>query len=228
MIETDAVEAVLEREHALDLVGLDHRGEDVADGEGRAVARKPVRDRENSTEVVRGVAPLGGVPGIVEIEPADRRADVEGRLHRIQLEARAGDAGAVLNDGARGERPEELGAGGVLQRLQAAAERVHQAQPRGVVGLGAFYFALADVIGDVNEDLVRFGPDIGNRRGHQYSFLTGAPSFGTSVGWTPGSPDGGAFRSPDGGASGSPADGTPCCSCITAPGTPDGGSRRQR
>src|SRR5206468_5475243 len=59
-------------------------------------------------------------------------------------------------------RTQQLGARGILERLQAAAERVDEAQPRGVVGFRAPYLVLADVIGDVDEDLVRPGPDIGN------------------------------------------------------------------
>ncbi len=143
---------------------LDHRGEHVAHGERLAAAGKPVGNGENSAEIVGGVAPLRGEPGIVEVEPPYHRADVEGGLHRIQLEARAGDARALGDRGSRNEGPEKLGARGILERLQAAAERVHEAQPRGVVGFRAPYLVLADVIGDVDEDLVRPGPDIGNRR----------------------------------------------------------------
>ncbi len=208
----------LEGDHALDLVRLDHRGEHVAHDDRSAVAGQPVCDRENSAEVVRGVAPLRGEPGIVEIEPADGRADAEGRLHRVQLEARAGDARALGDRRSRNERPEKLGARGIIEGLQAASERVHQAQPRGVVGFRAFYFIFADIVGDVDEDLVRFGPDIGNGRGHQYSFLMGPSSFGTSVGCTPGSPEGGLPCGSDGTFCG--ASGRPCA--------PDGGSRRQR
>jgi hypothetical protein len=108
--------------------------------------------------------PLGSEPGIVEVEPADHGADVERRLHRIELEARAGDARAVLNDGARDQRPEKLGARGIFERLQAAAQRVHQAETRRAVGLGAFDLVLAYVVRDVDEDFVRLGPDIGNGR----------------------------------------------------------------
>ena len=40
MVEADAVEGVFEREHALDLMGLDHRDEDIAHGERGAMRRE--------------------------------------------------------------------------------------------------------------------------------------------------------------------------------------------
>ena len=47
------------------------------------------------------MAPFGGEPGVVEIEPADHRADVERRLHRVELELRARHLGAVRRHGLR-------------------------------------------------------------------------------------------------------------------------------
>ncbi len=78
MVETDAVERVLEGEAALDLVSLDGGGQHVLDGEGLLAvgdvgAADPVGDREDGANVVRGVAPLGGEPGVVEVEPSDER-----------------------------------------------------------------------------------------------------------------------------------------------------------
>ena len=87
VIEADLVERVLQRDAALDLVGLDHRGEHVAHGQRRLPSATAVResqsaDGEDAAEVVGRVAPLGGQPGVVEVEPADHGADVEGGLHR--------------------------------------------------------------------------------------------------------------------------------------------------
>ena len=53
VIEADLVEGVLERDHALHFVRLDHRGEHVAHGEGlspfgQALSRQPVGDREDA------------------------------------------------------------------------------------------------------------------------------------------------------------------------------------
>ena len=109
VVEADAVEAVLERDHALDLVRLDHRRQHVAHRQRRLAggdrsARQPVGGREDAAQVVRRVAPFGGEPRVVEVEPADHRADVERRLHRIELERRARHLRAVRHDRARDDR----------------------------------------------------------------------------------------------------------------------------
>ena len=46
---------------------------------------EPIGNGENAAEIVGGVAPLGGQPGVVEVEPANHGADVEGGLNRIKL-----------------------------------------------------------------------------------------------------------------------------------------------
>src|SRR3972149_4983666 len=66
---------------------------------GAPRARQPVRAGEYAAQVVRRMAPLGRKPGVVEVEPANHRADVERSLHRIELELRAGDPGALGHDG---------------------------------------------------------------------------------------------------------------------------------
>ena len=110
------------------------------------------------------MAPFGGEPGVVEIEPADHATDIERCRHRVELKGRAGHFGAVRHHRSRNNRPHELGACGVRQRLEAATERVHQAQPRGVVRFGALDFILERVVGDIDQDLVGFGADVGNLR----------------------------------------------------------------
>ncbi len=169
VVQAHLVEAVLERDAALDLVRLDHRGEDIAHGERRAarghvVARNPVGDREDAAQVVRRVAPFGREPGVVEVEPADHRADVECRLDRIELVGGPGHLRAVGHRRARNDRPQELGARRVLERLEAAAERVHQAIAGGLVGLLGRDLVLVDVVGDVDEDLVGIGADVADVR----------------------------------------------------------------
>ena len=139
VIEPDAVEAVLERQDALDLVRLDHRGEHVAHCERRlalhhALARQVVGHGEDGAEIVRRVAPLRRQPGVVEIQPAHHRADVERRLHGVELIRRAGHARAAGHHRARHNGPEQLGAGRILERLEAAGERIHQAIARGLIG----------------------------------------------------------------------------------------------
>ncbi len=119
-----------------------------------AVAGEPVGDGEDAAEVVGGVAPLGGEPGVVVVEPADDGADIEGGLDGVELVRGAGDAGAVGDDGAGDDGAEELGAGGVLEGFEAAAEGVDEAVAGGVVGEVAGDRVVEDVVGDVDEDLV--------------------------------------------------------------------------
>jgi hypothetical protein len=64
-------------------------------GACRFGAGKPIGNGKNAAQIVRGVAPLGGQPGVVEVEPANHGADVERSLHRIELKSRAGHLGAV-------------------------------------------------------------------------------------------------------------------------------------
>ena len=110
-----------------------HRQQRLRD-RGHGVAREPVGRGEDAAQVVGRMAPFGGEPGVVEIEPADHRADVEGGLDRVELELGARHLGAVRHDRARHDRAEQLGAGGILERLEAAAERVDQAVAGGFVG----------------------------------------------------------------------------------------------
>ena len=177
MVEADLVEGVLEREAALDLVGLDHGGEDVAHGEGWLAggdggAGEPVGDGEDGAEVVGGVAPLGGEPGVVEVEPADHGADVEGGLDGVELVVGAGDAGAVGDGGAGDDGAEELGAGGEVEGLEAAAEGVDEAVRvrwrRRVAG----DVVVEGVVDDVDEEVVEGRALVGDVGG-QTSFCLG-------------------------------------------------------
>ena len=171
VIEADLVEGVFKGDAALDFVGLDHGGEDVAHGERRLAvgdcgAGEPVGDGEDGAEIVGGVAPLGGEPGVVEVEPADDGADVEGGLHGVELVAGAGDARAVGDDGAGDDGAEELGAGGIFEGFKAAAERVDEAVLRGGVGEVAFDLVVERVVGDVGEDFVGGGAVVADVGGH--------------------------------------------------------------
>ena len=110
VIEADAVEAVIQREHALNLVRLDHRREHV--GHDEALRRRRggptaqiVGDREDAAQVVRGMPPFGREPGVVEVEPADRCADIECGRDRIERVGRAGNARAVRELGAWHDGP---------------------------------------------------------------------------------------------------------------------------
>ena len=156
MIEADLVEGIFERQAALYLVGLDHRRQHVAHGQrwSCAAAGEPVGNGENAAEVVRRVAPLGGQPGVVEVEPANHRANVEGGLHRVELKGGARNLGAVGHDGSRHDRAQQFGAGRIFERLETAAQRIDQAIARGGVGQFTLDVVVADIIGNVDEDLV--------------------------------------------------------------------------
>lgn len=126
VVETDGVEGVLQRQHTLDLVGLDHALEHVADLEHLAVAevpsgavgaRDPVGYGQDTAEVVGGVAPFGGQPAVVVVEPADHGADVEGAVYGVELVGGSGDAGAIGDDRAGHDGAEEFGAGLEFQSL---------------------------------------------------------------------------------------------------------------
>jgi hypothetical protein len=62
MVQSDAVERVLESHAALDFVCFDHGFEDVFDLERLAFAGEVVRDGEDRSEVVGGVTPFGSEP----------------------------------------------------------------------------------------------------------------------------------------------------------------------
>ena len=143
VVETDLVVRVEESEAALDLVGLDHALENIADGELLAVgevaaglvgAGDPVGDGEDGAKVVRGVAPLGSEPAVVVVEPADHGANVEGGIDGVELVGGTGDLGAVGDNGAWDGRTKELGALLEAEALKTAAESVKE-DPSGSVEL---------------------------------------------------------------------------------------------
>jgi hypothetical protein len=133
---------------------------------GREVAIDPVGGGEDRTEVVRRVAPFGGEPGVVEVEPPDDRPDVERALHGIEFVTRARHAGAVLDGGAGDDRAEELGAGRVGERHDAAGERVGETPARGVEGLVARGLGAEGVVGEFDEQWIGRGTDVGDVGAH--------------------------------------------------------------
>ena len=176
MIEPDLVEGVFERDTALNFVRLDHGDQHVFHRQRRfarcdGTAREPVGRRQNPAEVIRRMAPFGGQPGVVEVEPADHRADVEGGLNRVQLERRARHLRAVGDDRARHDRSHQLGAGRVGERLESAAERIDQAVTRGFQRERAVDLIIQNVVDDIDQDWVRVGSHVGNRSGHRGAFL---------------------------------------------------------
>jgi hypothetical protein len=131
VIQSGAVETVLKSQDTLDFVSLNHRGEYIAYRQFRpgAPGIRPVQivgDGEYRAQIIRWVTPLGREPGVIEVEPANHRADVKGGLYRIEFERRPRDARPVGECCAGYQRPHELSAGRVDERLKTAGERVEQ------------------------------------------------------------------------------------------------------
>lgn len=165
VIESDLVERVFQCETALDFVRLDHGGEYMAHRErgqplrhGRA--RQPVGGHQNAAQVIGRMSPLGRQPGVVEVEPANHRPEAERRLYRIELIGRAGHLRAVGHDRPRHDGPEQFGAGGIGERLEAAAERVDQTIASGLEGQIAADLVGEDVVDNIRENLVGCGPHV--------------------------------------------------------------------
>jgi hypothetical protein len=136
VVKADLVEAVLERQTALDFVGLDHSLQNFLDGESSAVgdllaaslvgAVHPVCYCEDGAQVVGRVAPLGCQPAVVEVQPADHGSDVEGSADGIELVGCAEDFGAVGHRSAFDDWAEKLGAVRELEGLETAAKSVEE------------------------------------------------------------------------------------------------------
>jgi hypothetical protein len=159
VIEPHAIETVFEREDALDFVRLDHRDENVAHGItqfqisdfGFRISTQVIRHGKDRAEVVRRMPPLGGEPGVIEIQPADERADIERCRYGIEDVFGSRHPDAVWHDGSGHERSEQFSAGGIFQREQAAAQCIKQAIARGIEHFFAGRIVIADVIGDLAE-----------------------------------------------------------------------------
>jgi len=78
------------------------------------------------------VAPFGGEPAVVEVEPADHGADVEGAGDGVQDVGGSRDSDAVGDGGAGDDGAEEFGAGGEFEGFEAAAEGVEEDEAGGV------------------------------------------------------------------------------------------------
>ena len=141
VVQADLVEAVLQRHAALDLVRLDHALEYVLDRQDLVVAElaaravgaaDPVGHGQDRAKVVAGVAPLGGQPAVIKVEPADHGANVERAIDRVELVGCAGDLRAVGNHGAFDDGAEQLAALGELEGFETAAEGVEEDEAGGV------------------------------------------------------------------------------------------------
>src|SRR5262249_28154221 len=113
-----------------------------------------VRDGENTAEVVGRMAPLGGKPRVIEVEPTDHTADVPRRLHRIEFELCPRHSRAIAYRRSGDDRPEMFAALGEALCEKAATQRIDQAVSSSVVGLVAIDPISRHVVGDVDELLV--------------------------------------------------------------------------
>lgn len=135
VVQANLVVGVEKSQATLDLVRLDHTLKDILDGEDLAASQvtaglvgavDPVSDGEDGAQVVRRVTPLGGEPAVVEVEPSDHGADVEGTVNGVQDKGSTGDLGTVGNDGAGDNRSQELGALLEPQTLKTAADGIEE------------------------------------------------------------------------------------------------------
>jgi hypothetical protein len=141
VVQTDLVVGVLQSQNTLDFVSLDHGLQNILNCQNLATsnvstsavgARDPVGNSKNTTQVVRGVTPLGGKPAVVVIEPTDHGTNVKGTVHGVKLVRCTGHASTVGDNGALDNRAEELGALFELQSFQTTAEGIEENQSSSV------------------------------------------------------------------------------------------------
>ena len=162
VIEADAVEGVFQGDHALNLMGHDHCFQHRTYGQrciaiGHAFLREVIGHGQDAAEVIRRVAPFGGEPGVVVVEPTHDAADVPRGFYRVQSERGARYTRAKRHHRALDDRPQVLGALGKAQGQQATTQCVHQAVTGGVQRSLGIDPVVEDVVGDVLQDLVVVG-----------------------------------------------------------------------
>src|SRR6185369_4682614 len=122
-----------------------------------ARATKPIRSSEYSAKRVRWMNDRRAVERIVVINPPNQSTDIECGMRGIEHVRGSGHARAMLDGGARHQRPEQLGARRQAQRLETAAEAVDQTVMRGLECKHAFDRVMLNVIRDIGNDLVENG-----------------------------------------------------------------------
>ena len=100
------------------------------------------------------MAPLRRQPGVVEVEPANHGADVEGSLHRVELVRVPGTLAPLgtMVPGTIG--PSSFVQAGYSSASRPQPERIDQAIARSGVGQLTLDGVVANIIGNVDEDLV--------------------------------------------------------------------------
>src|SRR5262249_53705721 len=130
-VPTDANENVLPRGHTPNLLRPDYCRHHVSHRERvfafpTALFPPVIGPRAKSPPIFRWMAPLRSEPGVVEIEPAHHRADVESALHRIELERGARYPRSTRHYRARYHWAQQLRASRIFERLKATGEGIHQ------------------------------------------------------------------------------------------------------
>ncbi len=154
MIEADAVETVLQSKHALNLMGLDHLGQYVANFDRLAATRQIIRHGQDTAQIIRRVTPFSRQPGVVEIQPANHAADIERRVDGIEFVRGPGHARAAGEGRAGNHGPHELGAGRIFQRLKTTGKRVHQTIARRLVSQRTGDLEAERVIRDCRQQMI--------------------------------------------------------------------------
>ena len=161
VVQADAIESVIECQYTLNLVRLDHGGQDVAESYCRLalLTVEIVRDRKNTAKVVGGMSPLGCEPGVIEIEPPNYRSDIERCRYRIELERFTGDPRAAGELSAGYNRAEQLLASGIVECEDAATQRIEQTVEGGAAGFSASRIPFEYIVGDTRQQFVRVRAD---------------------------------------------------------------------
>ncbi len=103
------------------------------------------------------MAPLRGQPGVIEVEPAIHCADVECGHDRVELVRGTRHPRAARQGGPRHDRAQQFRAGRIVERLETAGQRIHQAVVGGFESQLAVDLVVTDVVGDIDERLVPIG-----------------------------------------------------------------------
>ncbi len=121
-------------------------------------ATQVIRCRQDAAEIVRRMSPFSCEPGVVEVQPANHRANIERTHDGLEFVGRTGNSCTARECCARYDGAQESGTGRVIKRLKTAGERIHQAIMRGLVCKIAVDVCFANVVRDVDKHLVGLGP----------------------------------------------------------------------
>jgi hypothetical protein len=154
VIETSTVEGIKEGETALDLVGFDHGGEYVVDRKRGTLASEVVGDGEDSTEIVRRVAPFSSKETVVKVKPTNDSANVERASDRVELVVSSGNLGTVRNNSSFNYRSKKFGALRETQPLEATTNGIDKTKTSRLIRERGVDLVVMDIVRDILENLV--------------------------------------------------------------------------